>query len=229
MYKHLFFDLDHTIWDFDKNAEETLHELYHSYGLKQLGLHSADIFIETYTKNNHQLWADYHIGKITKQALRETRFSRTFAELGVSPELIPGEFENDYVVICPKKTNLFPYAHETLSYLQNKYALHIVSNGFKESTEMKIGNTGLERYFSTVFISEIIGFNKPDKAIFEHILSHTRAEIPESLMIGDSVEADIRGAQNIGMKAIYFNPENKEKPGDVPHQIACLSELMDLL
>jgi len=229
MYKHLFFDLDHTIWDFDKNAEETLHELYHSYGLKQLGLHSADIFIEAYTKNNHQLWADYHVGKISKQVLRETRFARTFAELGVSPELIPVQFEDDYVTICPRKTNLFPYAHETLAYLQDKYALHIVSNGFKESTEMKIGNTGLGRYFRTVFISEIIGFNKPDKAIFDHVLTITQAEIPESLMIGDSVEADIRGAQNIGMKAIYFNPENKEKPEDVTHQIACLSELMNLL
>ncbi len=229
MYKHLFFDLDHTIWDFDRNAEETLHELYHSYDLKQLGLHSADIFIEAYTKNNHQLWADYHVGKISKQVLRETRFARTFAELGVSPELIPVQFENDYVTICPRKTNLFPYAHETLAYLQDKYTLHIVSNGFKESTEMKIGNTGLGRYFRTVFISEIIGFNKPDKAIFEHVLTITQAEIPESLMIGDSVEADIRGAQNIGMKAIYFNPENKEKPEDVTHQIACLSELMTLL
>ncbi|MHB1176805.1 MAG: YjjG family noncanonical pyrimidine nucleotidase [Daejeonella sp.] len=229
MYKHLFFDLDHTLWDFDKNAEETLHELYHTYGLKELGLQSADIFIDAYTKNNHQLWADYHVGKITKQVLRETRFARTFVELGVPPELIPGHFENDYVIICPTKTNLFPYAHETLAYLRHKYALHIVSNGFKESTEMKIGNTGLGKHFNNVFISESIGFNKPDKAIFEHILKRTQAEIPESLMIGDSVEADIRGAQNIGMKAIYFNPENKEKPGDVTQQIACLSELMNLL
>ena len=82
MYKHLFFDLDHTIWDFDKNAEETLHELYHTYELKQLGLHSPDVFIETYTKNNHQLWADYHIGKISKEVLRSTRFSKTFTDLG---------------------------------------------------------------------------------------------------------------------------------------------------
>ena len=229
MYKHLFFDLDHTIWDFDKNAEETLHELYHTYELKQLGLHSPDLFIETYTKNNHQLWADYHIGKISKEVLRSTRFSKTFTELGVSPELIPGKFEDDYVAICPTKTNLFPHAHDTLAYLEAKYTLHIISNGFKESTELKIGNNGLTKYFSTIFISEIIGFNKPDKAIFEHALSTTEAKVSESLMIGDSVEADIRGAQDFGMKAIYFNPLRNEKPDDVEHQIHCLSELIRIL
>ena len=81
-YKNIFFDLDHTIWDFDRNAQETLHELYHEYGLKELGLHSADLFIETYTRNNHQLWAEYHTGKITKNQLREARFKKTFPRSG---------------------------------------------------------------------------------------------------------------------------------------------------
>ena len=229
MYKHIFFDLDHTIWDFDKNAEETLHELYHTYELKDLGLHSPDLFIEIYTKNNHQLWADYHIGKISKEVLRTTRFSKTFIDLGVSPELIPGKFEDDYVSLCPTKTNLFPHAHDTLSYLKSKYTLHIISNGFKESTELKVGNTDLAKYFSNIFISEIIGFNKPDKAIFEHVLTKTDAIVSQSLMIGDSVEADIKGAQDFGMKAIYFNPGRKDKPEDVAHQIFCLSELVTLL
>ncbi len=229
MYKHLFFDLDHTIWDFDRNAEETLHELYRTYNLQHIGLHSPDVFIEVYTRNNHQLWADYHIGKISKEVLRATRFSKTFIELGVSPDLIPAKFEDDYVLLCPRKTNLFPHAHETLLYLQEKYTLHIISNGFKESTELKIGNTGLAKYFNTIFISEIIGFNKPDKAIFEHVFKATDAKVAESLMIGDSIEADIRGAQAFGMKAIYFNPGNKEKPEDVTDQIECLSELVKLL
>lgn len=229
MYKHLFFDLDHTIWDFDKNAEETLHELYHSYKLEKIGIHSADRFIEVYTRNNHQLWAEYHIGRISKEDLRKTRFSKTFTELGVSPDLIPDHFENDYVTICPTKTNLFPRAHETLSYLHGKYALHIISNGFRESTEMKISNTGLARYFDKVFISEIIGVNKPDRAIFEYALNTTKATASESLMIGDSVEADIRGAQNFGIKAIYFNPERKEKPEDIDHEITNLGELMSIL
>jgi putative hydrolase of the HAD superfamily len=228
-YKHLFFDLDHTIWDFDKNAEETLSELYHTYKLRDLGLHSADRFIEVYTHNNHQLWADYHVGKITKQKLRETRFSKTFIDLGLSPELIPERFEDDYVNICPSKTNLFPKAHETLCYLKEKYSLHLISNGFKESTEQKVNNNGLDIYFENVVISEVVGFNKPDRAIFNHALTLANAGISESIMIGDSLEADIRGAQDYGMKAIYFNPERKEKPEDVVQEIGCLSELMILL
>jgi putative hydrolase of the HAD superfamily len=228
-YKHLFFDLDHTIWDFDKNAEETLHELYQVYELKQLGLSSADLFIEVYTQNNHRLWADYHLGKITKQVLRETRFSKTFTDLGVSPDCIPADFEDEYVRICPTKTNLFPQAHETLSYLDKKYMLHLISNGFKESTETKIERTDLGKYFTTVIISEIAGYNKPDKAIFEYALNGANAKISESLMIGDSIEADIRGAQDFGMKAIYFNPARKEKPADVEFQIVELKELIQLL
>jgi len=228
-YKHLFFDLDHTIWDFDKNAEETLNELYHTYQLRDLGLHSADLFIEVYTHNNHQLWAEYHVGKITKQKLRETRFSKTFIDLGLSPNLIPQQFEDDYVKICPTKTNLFPKAHETLRYLKERYSLHLISNGFKESTELKVSNNGLNHYFENVVISEVVGFNKPDKAIFNHALTLANAGISESIMIGDSIEADIRGAQDYGMKAIYFNPERKEIPEDVDQEIACLSELMSIL
>ena len=228
-YKHLFFDLDHTIWDFDKNAQETLHELYHLYNLNQLGLHSPELFIEVYTHNNHQLWADYHLGKITKQILRHTRFSKTFIDMGVSPDHIPNKFENDYVTICPTKTNLFPQAHATLTYLRDKYTLHLISIGFKESTEMKISTTGLAEYFTTVVISEVVGYNKPHPAIFEYALNAANAGISESLMIGDSIEADIRGAQDFGMKAIYFNPEGKERPDDVRHEITCLSELISLL
>ncbi|MFM6976638.1 MAG: YjjG family noncanonical pyrimidine nucleotidase [Sphingobacteriaceae bacterium] len=228
-YEHIFFDLDHTIWDFDRNAEETLHELYHTYGLKELGLHSPDLFIETYTENNHRLWADYHVGKITKEELRETRFSKTFIDLGLAPELIPGNFEDDYVRLCPTKKNLFPEARETLAYLQDKYVLHIISNGFKESTEMKIAVTGLAQYFQQIIISEVVGFNKPDQTIFQHALEGAGAKIATSLMIGDSLEADVRGALNFGMDAIYFNPDRKEKPDDIPHQIHHLNELITLL
>jgi putative hydrolase of the HAD superfamily len=229
LYQHIFFDLDHTIWDFDKNAEETLQELFLTYQLKELGLSSADVFIETYTRNNHRLWADYHVGKISKQELRETRFKTTFLDLGLSPDVIPMQFEDDYVTLCPTKTNLFPEAHETLQYLEKKYTLHLISNGFLESTEMKIGKTDLRRYFQNIIISEVVGVNKPDKAIFEHALNLAGAEKHHSIMIGDSIEADIRGALNFGMDAIYFNPAGLVKPDDVPVQITHLNELTLLL
>jgi len=229
IYRHIFFDLDHTIWDFDRNAEETLHELYEIYRLNEIGLPSAAIFIETYTRNNHQLWAEYHTGKITKTELRETRFKRTFIELGVHPDVLPVAFEDDYVKLCPTKTNLFPHAHETLQYLQGKYKLHLISNGFKEASTLKIGNTNLGQYFEQVIISEVVGVNKPDKAIFEHALKVAGAEKHESIMIGDSLEADVYGALNFGMDAIYFNPFNAPKPDDVPLQVNGLRELMGML
>src|ERR1700749_483947 len=100
-YRHIFFDLDHTIWDFDKNAEETLQELFVVHELASMGLSSADVFIETYTRNNHRLWAEYHVGKITKEQLREARFKQTFLELGVDHQVIPVGFEDEYVRLCP--------------------------------------------------------------------------------------------------------------------------------
>jgi putative hydrolase of the HAD superfamily len=228
-YKHIFFDLDHTIWDFDRNAEEALHELYGIYKLNELGLHSAGLFIETYTRNNHQLWAEYHVGKITKNELREARFKKTFLDLGLHPDVIPVGFEGDYVKLCPTKTNLFPHAHETLQYLRTKYTLHLISNGFRESQDIKIRGTNLGSYFQHIIISEEVGANKPDKAIFEHALNLAGTTKSESLMIGDSVEADVRGALDFGMDAIYFNPAGLEKPVDVPVQINQLKELIKLL
>ncbi|MBU1373130.1 MAG: YjjG family noncanonical pyrimidine nucleotidase [Bacteroidetes bacterium] len=228
-YQHIFFDLDHTLWDFDKNAEETLSELYFNYQLENLGLNSCDIFIETYTKNNHQLWADYHLGKITKEALRETRFKKTFLDLGLDESIIPSQFEDDYVNICPTKSNLFPHTHETLTYLQQKYKLHLISNGFKESTEYKVKNTNLTPYFQNVIISEVLGINKPDKAIFQYAIDKAKASTQQSLMIGDSIEADVRGALNFGMDAIYFNPNFAEIPEDVSWHINHLEELTRIL
>jgi len=227
MIKHLFFDLDHTIWDFDRNAQETLMELYEYYKLQALGLTSAEDFIAAYTENNHQLWAQYHLGQITKETLRSSRFSKTFIQLGIPPDSVPHQFEEDYVRISPTKTNLFDGSEKVLAYLKKKYKLHIISNGFKETTLTKMERSGLNPYFSNVIISEDVGVNKPDKAVFEFALDKAAALKEESIMIGDSIEADIRGAQDFGMKAIFFNPLNKEKPIDVQWQIFHLEELMN--
>ncbi len=226
MIKHIFFDLDHTIWDFDRNAEETLKELYHLYELEKLGLNSCADFIVTYTENNHNLWAEYHLGRITKDQLRSERFHKTFRQLGIKPDKIPAQFEADYVRISPTKTHLFLGSEKVLAYLSKRYTLHIISNGFKETTLLKMKISGLNPYFQNVIISEDVGVNKPHKAIFDYALQKAAAEKHESIMIGDSLEADIRGAQAYGMKAIFFNPLKKEKPGDVEWEISSLEELL---
>lgn len=226
--KHIFFDLDHTIWDFDRNAEETLIELFHTYKLNELGLKSCADFITTYTENNHKLWADYHLGKITKEFLRAERFSKTFIQLGIHPNVVPHQFEDDYVNISPTKTNLFEGTKNVLAYLQQKYTLHIISNGFKETTLTKMDLSGLNPYFTNVIISEDVGVNKPNPIIFQYALDKAKASKEESIMIGDSLEADIYGALGFGMEAIFFNPLEKEKPADIKKQIVHLEELLSL-
>lgn len=226
MKKHIFFDLDHTIWDFDRNAEETLMALYQHYKLDELGLSSAEEFILNYTLNNHALWADYHLGKITKELLRAERFKRTFIQMGILPELVPMQFEEDYVRLSPTKTNLFEGSIKVLEYLQSRYQLHIITNGFKETTITKMNLSGLNPYFRQVIISEDVGYNKPHPNVFQYALEKADAKLEESIMIGDSLEADIYGAQNFGMDAIFFNPLRKEKPADVQREIYHLEELL---
>lgn len=223
--RHLFFDLDHTLWDFDKNAEETLNELFISYKFVDLGISSADLFIETYTRNNQRVWALYHNGKIDKTELRRARFADTFQELGLSPTLFPSSFEADYLRLCPHKTNLFPGVHETLSYLKAKYVLHLISNGFKDAAEIKVIKTDIKKYFSQIIISEDVGVHKPHPDIYHYSLTAAKASKEESVMIGDSIEADIRGAQAFGLDAIYFNPNGLEEPIDVKRSISALTEL----
>jgi len=226
MIKHIFFDLDHTIWDFDKNAQETLNELYISHELDELGCGTVEEFINRYTENNHELWRQYHLGNITKETLRSERFNKTFLQLGIDPEKVPNQFEDDYVRITPTKTNLFSGTEKVLNYLQQKYTLHIISNGFKESTLMKMSVCNLNPYFENVIISEDVGANKPDQRIFEFALEKANASKEESIMIGDSLEADVRGALDFGIKAIYFNPLKAEKPEDIEWEIHQLEELL---
>lgn len=226
---HLFFDLDHTLWDFEKNAEETLNELFFRYKFDHLfNASSSDNFIAVYSENNHRLWHLYHHGQISKETLRTLRFADTFTELGVEPHLFPLQFEEDYLAICPTKTNLFPNTHETLAYLQNKYRLHLISNGFKEACELKLQHSKLAPYFKTVVISEVIGFNKPDRRIFEHALTNSDAKKEQAVMIGDNLDADILGAMRAGIDAIFFNPIGQNHPQEVTMMITDLKELQAL-
>jgi putative hydrolase of the HAD superfamily len=225
----LFFDLDHTLWDFDANARETLLELYDTYQLSELGIESAEKFIEVYTDHNHRLWRDYHNGLISKEQLRSSRFRLTFEHFELPEHLIPRQFEDDYVSICPTKTNLFEGTHEVLSILKNDYKLHIITNGFLESQEMKMSRTNLKQYFEEVFISEVIGLYKPDIALFNHALVAVGAESHEVLMIGDSLEADILGAKNAGIDQVYFNPLSDPHNYEVTYEINKLHELLAFL
>ncbi|QMU27172.1 YjjG family noncanonical pyrimidine nucleotidase [Adhaeribacter radiodurans] len=228
-YKHLFFDLDHTLWDFEKNAEETILVLYNQFELAKFGQFSSTDFYKKYSYINHRMWRQYHEGKITQQELRVNRFEQTLLKLGLTPEQIPVGLPEAFTTLCPQKTAVFPYTYQVLNYLQKKYTLHIITNGFKDVQKIKMASSDLHGYFTEVITSECINCSKPDRKIFEHALNRANVKAVDSLMIGDSLEADILGAKNAGIDQIYFNPAKKRHYQKVTYEISCLSELMRVL
>ncbi len=209
MSKHLFFDLDHTIWDFEANAEETLKELYYLYEIKYLAPISSEEFIEIYSKINHDLWKLYRNHGITKAQLRVQRFEDTFLAMGVEHKHIPKDIGEKYVEICPTKTALISGAREVLDYLQQDYTMHIITNGFEESQIKKLKYSDLGRYFQSITISEHVGKQKPHPLVFETALKNAKCESNHSIYIGDNLDADIKGAINAGWKAFWLTQDSK--------------------
>ncbi len=228
-YETIFFDLDHTLWDFEKNSSEALSELIAKFNLLQKGVSSVDSFLKEYFIINLRLWEDYRKNIISKESLRYDRFHQALKKFEIDDFELAKAIGNEYVAIAPYKTNLFPYSIEVLKYLKNKYMLHIITNGFEEVQHLKLRNSELTPYFSEVITSERSGFKKPDERMFLFSLDLTRANAETSLMIGDSLEADIIGAKNIGMHQVYFNPEGIPHEEDLTHEIRSLNELMTIL
>ncbi|MBE0639429.1 MAG: noncanonical pyrimidine nucleotidase, YjjG family [Bacteroidales bacterium] len=229
VYKHLFFDLDSTLWDFEKNAHEAFTDIYIKFDLKGKGVISLDEFVRSYLKHNDELWALYRDGKIEKEYLRWRRFEVTLNDFGIHDPVLAKHIGNDYVTISPKKTNLFPNAIACLEYLKARYELHIITNGFEEVQYTKLENSNLRRYFRHVITSEAAGSKKPDPRIFNYALKTVGALPHESLMIGDDIETDIKGASNAGLDAVFFNPEKQPHNGGVTHEIFDLLELTHFL
>lgn len=228
-YKHLFFDLDNTLWDFEKNSAEALLELYDKYDFQKRGVPSPETFIRVYKERNAMMWEQYRLGVIDKAALRNDRFRLTFWDLGLDTEEVPPQLADDYLLISPQKKHLFPHAHEVLDYLAGKYKLHIITNGFEEVQSIKLKSCDLDRYFDRVIISEHTGFKKPDIGIFKYSLAAANAKSDESLMIGDGLEIDVAGAREAGWDTVYFNPENIPHEANVTYEIKSLHELLQFL
>lgn len=228
-YKHIFFDLDHTLWDFDTNSKNTIVEIFETFELKQKGIFNFEQFYQTYHPINDQFWYLYHHQKVTKQELRIGRFRETLSRFSIDDEKLAEAIAEFYLTQSPLKQALFPHTHETLTYLQSRYTLHIITNGFKEVQYQKIANAGLQQYFRNTVISEEIGFQKPSKEIFEHTMQLSAAAKNECLMIGDNIQTDIDGAMNAGIDAVLFNPKKKWHKAKPTFEINCLSELSSLL
>lgn len=229
MYQHIFFDLDRTLWDFETNSHETLVELIDKYKLVEKGISSPITFINEYYTINDLLWEEYRQGKIDKEHLRFERFKRALDKYEIVDRKLIEDFGNDYVYLSPLKTNLLPHTEEILDYLKSKYVLHIITNGFEEVQHIKLKNSGIDHYFSEIITSERAGYKKPDKRIFDFSVSLADTQVEKSIMIGDSLDADILGAKNAGMHQIFFNPNEEDHSEEITHEISSLKELRDLL
>jgi putative hydrolase of the HAD superfamily len=228
-YRHIFFDLDRTLWDFETNALLTLGELYGKYNLSERGVSSFMAFLKTYTQINDEMWAGYGKGTITKEDLRFGRFYKALADHGVNDEALSRAIGDDYIALAPSRTALFPHTIEALEYLSAKYPLYILTNGFEESQHVKLQNAGLTKYFKEVITSERAGYKKPDTRMFQYALELANAGANESIMIGDALEIDIEGARNAGMDQVFFNPARHSHNEKVTYEISSLHELMSIL
>jgi putative hydrolase of the HAD superfamily len=227
--KHLFFDLDRTLWDFEKNSEIALFKLFHELGLNE-AIDSFENFHTNYKVNNAYLWKEYGAGRLSKGNLRNDRFRITLEQFDVKDIDLVNKISDGYVELSPQQTALFPKTHETLDYLQKEgYNMHIITNGFKEVQYIKLNKSELDHYFDVIVCSEDVGQNKPSPAIFKHSLNAANAKAIDSVMIGDDYEVDIVGAQNYGMFGILFDPENSFKHFQDQHRIQSLDELPVLL
>jgi putative hydrolase of the HAD superfamily len=228
-YRHIFFDLDNTLWDFNRNSSEVLHELFHKYNLSELGVPSFEIFLDKYRSRNEMMWEQYRLGIIDKITLRDQRFSLTFWDLGLDSELAPRELAEEYIRISPTKNYLFPHTHEVLRYLREKYTLHIITNGFEEAQHIKLKSADLTEYFTNIIISEHTGYKKPDIRIFQYAASSANANASECVMVGDGLQVDVIGAIEAGWDAIFFNPGKTEHNENPTWEINSLEKLMEIL
>ncbi|MBK6992974.1 MAG: noncanonical pyrimidine nucleotidase, YjjG family [Chitinophagaceae bacterium] len=229
-YKHLFFDLDHTIWDFEANSRTTLVELYEEMKLKERGVDDFDLFHKNYLAHNERLWERYRKGFVKQEELRVKRMWLSLLDFKIADEPLAKKMGDRFLEMLPTRTILFPYTIEILDYLTDKsYELHLITNGFEHTQHSKLKHSGLSSYFKQVITSEGSNSLKPKKEIFDFAFQKTGATPDESIMIGDTMEVDILGAINAGIDQIHVNHLTNEPlsiNGKLPtHTIYSLKEL----
>lgn len=224
--KHLFFDFDDTLWDFQKNSAQLLEELFLEFHLEEKLKTNFKNFLAHYQKTNLELWSKYYKRLVTKDEMRNHRFNTVFKNFGYDNYEENIQITHHYLTRGPRGTDLKEGCLETLTYLKEKYSLHIITNGFSESQHVKISGSGLKSFFDKIIISDEHNFIKPEPEIFRLAERLTGAKTEDCVMIGDSMESDIKGALNAGWDAIHYNElQNSTHQGYI---ISSLSDLMKI-
>jgi putative hydrolase of the HAD superfamily len=228
-YKHLFFDLDHTLWDFDANARATLKQLHIDLDLVSKGVHDFELFHKNYLQHNEKLWARYRNGYIKQEELRLKRMWLTLLDFKIADEALARELNELFLQLLPARTILFPDTKEVLQYLTDKgYELHLITNGFEKTQHNKLRYSGLRILFKEIITSEGSNSLKPQKEIFDFALAKANAKVEESIMIGDSLEVDIAGAMNAGMDQIHVNYNDTPQDIKPTYTVKALKELEEI-
>jgi putative hydrolase of the HAD superfamily len=223
--RHIFFDLDHTLWDFDRNSGLAFNSIFQKHQI----LVELEVFLKAYTPINENYWKMYREDRVSKEDLRYGRLKETFDGLKINvTDTQIEKLSVDYIEHLPNHNHLLEGTLEILDYLFPTYELHIITNGFKEVQRRKMESSGILKYFKTITTSEDVGVKKPHRKIFETALHSASANVSQSIMIGDNLEADVMGAKNYGMQAILYNYYKAEFPKD-HHQIIEMKELFKYL
>ena len=229
-YKHILFDLDHTLWDFEANARQTLEQLHIDLRLVDKGIHDFDLFYRNYLAHNEKLWERYRKGYIKQEELRLKRMWLSLLDFKIADEELAQELSHLFLQLLPSRTILFPDCIEVLNYIDQKgYQMHLITNGFEKTQHSKLNSSGLNKFFKVVVTSEGSNSLKPQKEIFEYALSKTGATVQESIMIGDSIEVDIQGAKTIGMDQVHVNYNHTPQEIKPTYTIYHLKELEAIL
>jgi putative hydrolase of the HAD superfamily len=228
-YQHLFFDLDHTLWDFDSNARATLTSIYSKFNLQSRVNAGFDDFYQKYLFHNHELWERYHKGLISAEDLKWKRMWRTMLDFKLADEPLARELSAAFLEILATQVIVFPHTFEILDYLtEKKYSLHLITNGFEKTQWSKIQNCGIDKYFTHVITSEGSNSLKPKKEIFEYAMNKAGANVSQSIMIGDNLDADIQGGMNAGMDTIFVNHIKSDCPISPTYTVTHLQQLEDI-
>jgi YjjG family noncanonical pyrimidine nucleotidase len=225
--KHLFFDLDHTLWDFERNAEECIQEIFEEKADKIPSEVSFEEFYAAFSFLNQAMWAQLDAKEITHEYLRTHRFKNSFEKIGVEINLdLSQEFDAHFLEKLPTKGHVMEGALPLLESLKGNYALHMITNGYLEIQTRKMENAGILHFFEHIVTYDVANSRKPEKAMYEHALNLANCTPDESLMIGDSYVADIQGAVNAGLKAIHFDQTGMS---NASYMIARLADLPKMI
>lgn len=227
-FQHIFFDLDHTLWDFETNSRRTIETLFEDRSLSEKTGCDAHTFYEKYIEINDAKWALYRTGTITKERLRAERFADTYASFGYVDQHGAAEFERDYLATCPYQTTLMEGALEIVSYLSENYHLNIITNGFHETQKIKLRESRLEPYFRNLICSDVVGVNKPNRRIFAEALRLSGALRKSSVMIGDNLAIDVLGARDSGLSQVFYNPDRQKHGEKITFEVSELSQLKQI-